>query len=144
MSEQVPGRDADPYDFRLYFDGRQRRQVQAAAWVHAVDVWKQVELIDSAFLAPAAGSAVLREAFQSGSPKSGPAPSRLRLVSRTGEVFTGYALFRRLTRSLRLLWPLAIVTLIPGAARLGNRYYPPEAKEASLSPPSRKNADCTV
>lgn len=91
---------------QLRFDGRDRRQVRTASLVHALDVWDQVELVDQ------------------------PSEERMELVTRTGEVLAGYSLFRHLVRSLRLLWPIALLTWLPGFAALGRRWYPARIRPA--------------
>jgi hypothetical protein len=53
--------------------------------------------------------------------------------TRDGKVVTGYRLFETVVRSLRLLWPVAALTLIPGFAQIGDKLYPSEVDEA---PPS--------
>lgn len=88
-------------NLQLRYDGHAPRQLRAASFVHAFDVWDQVELVASA------------------------TPQRMQLATATGDVHTGYALFQHLTRTLRLLWPVALVTWLPGVAAVGRRLYPP-------------------
>ena len=45
------------------------------------------------------------------------------------EVLTGYDLFERVVRTLRLLWPLALLTWIPGVSILGRAAFPPLERE---------------
>jgi hypothetical protein len=104
------------HELRLCFNSRNRRHLRSAALVHAVDIWEQIELIDLS-----TERSELLTAHQAIQP-SRPNPARfcaandsnLQLVTEAGELLTGYALFRKLTRSLMLLWPLALVTWIPG------------------------------
>jgi hypothetical protein len=91
-----------PQEMELRFSDRDDRHIRLASWVHALDVWNQVALRG----------------------ESRERPGRLQLVTRDGRVLTGYDLFRHLVRSLRLLWPVALVTWLPGASRLGRRWYP--------------------
>jgi hypothetical protein len=102
--------DAAPqaqYPFRLYFDGSSDRQIQAASLIYAFDVRSEVELVDRR---TPEGTAV-------------PQPARLEPHAPDGQVVTGYPLFVRSVRSLRLLWPLALLTWIPGIGRVGNALY---------------------
>ena len=55
--------------------------------------------------------------------------ARLQLTTPAGEVLTGYALFERLTRALRLLWPVGLLTWLPGFGNLARGRYP-SAKES--------------
>jgi hypothetical protein len=89
-----------PQEMELRFCDRDDRQVRVASLVHALDAWDQVAL------------------------RGGEPPCRLELVTKAGQVLTGYDLFRHLVRSLRLLWPVALVTWLPGATRLGRRWFP--------------------
>jgi hypothetical protein len=131
MADKLEGDSHGLYEFRLCFDGRDPRQLRRAALAHAVDVWSQVELVDvsAARGGPPVGPAGASEAIQSGLPvkPSLPEMGPLRLVTPAGEILTGYELFVRLVRSLRLLWPLAVLTWIPGVASLGQKFYPSDA-----------------
>ncbi len=119
------------HKLRLGFDGRRRRHIRIAALVHALDVWDEIELTDRFPRRPDRPQGHLltpEQPIQPGQPK----PARplaqsdpgLQLITETGEVLTGYALFEKLTRSLRLLWPLALVTWIPRLASLARARYP--------------------
>jgi hypothetical protein len=129
--------------FRLRLDTHSPRQARAAALVRAADAWEQVEVDESsaAPLQPAVADEAIQE---SPLPVRGDAPRTLQLETPDGKVLTGYALFERLVRSLRLLWPLALLTWIPGVASLGQKWYPPldATTSPSLSPthelPARK------
>jgi hypothetical protein len=108
-----PDEPIDFHEMQLCFDGRQRRHIRIAALLHALDVWDQIELTDLAAKRSDRPQNVLRPgAYLAGSPADN--TTRLQLITKTGEVLTGYALFRKLTRTLRLLWPLALVTWVPG------------------------------
>ena len=127
----------DLYQFRLYFSSRDARQARAAAWIHAVDVWGQVELMDLAGTAERTliKSGTASEAIQSRPPATRtptaaaldeglPDADRLRLVTRDDVVLTGYPLFEQLSRSQRLLWPFRLLTWLPGFASAAAGRYP--------------------
>src|SRR5262249_31657135 len=106
-------------------------QVRAASLVHACDIWEQVELQEQAAAVPArkpakvAGAAHALQVQPPARPGMAQADiNHVQLLTDTGAVLTGYPLFERLVRSLRLLWPLALLTWIPGAERLGHRWFP--------------------
>jgi hypothetical protein len=101
---------AGPQEMELRFSERDERHIRVASLVHALDAWDQVAL--------------------HGEPQTGP----MRLVTREGQVLTGYDLFRHLVRSLRLLWPVAIVTWLPGAGRLGPRWFPGTVPRSEPAP----------
>jgi hypothetical protein len=117
------GNTADEYDFRLSFDSRDPRQVRAASLVHACDVWNQVELVDVGGIQPDKLPAASTTAIQPAAP-GGAQATGLQLVTRNGELLTGYFLFERLVRSLPLCWPVALATWIPGLANLALGRYP--------------------
>src|SRR5262249_10542270 len=73
--------------------------------VYAFDVWDQVHLAD-----PAA--------------EAGNAATGLQLVTEKGESLSGYPLFERVVRSLRLLWPVALFTWVPGVAAAARSRFP--------------------
>jgi hypothetical protein len=98
MAEK-PNAPVPLHELRLCFDGRNRWHLHLASLVHALDAWDQVELLDRP-------------------------EQQLQLITQTGEILTGYALFEKLTRSLRLLWPLALVTWIPGLATVARTRFP--------------------
>jgi hypothetical protein len=142
MADTLAGQLEGLYELRLLFDSRDPRHVRRAALIHALDVWHQVELIDLSAARPggALGPDSASEAVQlAADPLSRDAGNvcRLRLVTRRGQVLSGYALFERLVRRLRLLWPLALLTWLPGAGRLGRSWYPGEPQD---SPPSGRKA----
>ncbi len=123
------------YQFRLYFSSRDTRQARRAAWIHALDLFSQVELVDlAAPPRPPTGTGVAGQAPHAALPGdhgSEPRPadwikdrSRMHLESRDGELFTGYYLFEWLVWSLRPLWPIAFLTLVPGVAGQAKRRYP--------------------
>jgi hypothetical protein len=94
--------------FRLYFDSSSDRQIRAVSLIHAFDVWSHVELVERR--APE-GHAI-------------PPMARLELHAPDGQVLTGYPVFARIVRSLPILWPLALLTWIPGIGRVGNAFCP--------------------
>jgi hypothetical protein len=105
----------NPHEMQLCFDGSKRRHLRLAALIHAVDVWDQIELIDlSAKRSDHGQNGLLPGRYRAGPPAGD--MMHLQLISETGEVLTGYALVQELTRTLRLLWPLALITWIPGRA----------------------------
>jgi hypothetical protein len=123
--EGKPGTGAGSvYSFRLWFDSRDPRQIWKAALVHAVDVWGQVELVDQSATSSSGGALI---------------PSRkLQLLAPTGLVYSGYWLFERLVRGLRLLWPLALFTWIPGVSYLGRALW-----DGSVQEPARTRTHST-
>jgi hypothetical protein len=132
--------------FRLAFNGRARGQVRAASLVHACDIWEQVELQEQPAAGPArkpAKATGASQAIQAQPPArpgmAGAEIDRLQLLTDTGAVLAGYPLFERLVRSVRLLWPLALFTWIPGAERLGNRLFP-GTQDASTTRPVEQPA----
>jgi hypothetical protein len=92
------------------------RQIRAAALAHAFDFWGQLRDIDP--------SATVRPPD---APNVSSAPC-LQLVGADGEAHTGYALFGKLARSLRILWPVALLLRIPGVSRLGRALVPGNGK----------------
>jgi hypothetical protein len=117
---------------RLLFNSRERRQVRAAALVHAFDVWQQVELVESA--RPAGRRA-----------GNGPAEGgRLEAIADDGTVLTGYPLFERVVRSLRLLWPAALLTYVPGVAALAGRRFPGMCQAAPAEDPAADDDEPTA
>jgi hypothetical protein len=91
-----------PQEMELRFSNRDDRHIRLASWIHALDAWNQVAL--------------------RGEPRE--EPGHLQLMTPRGRMLTGYDLFRHLVRSLRLLWPVALVTWLPGVSRLGRRWFP--------------------
>jgi hypothetical protein len=85
------------HQLQLCFDGRNPRQLRLAALIHALDVWDQIEVTDL-------------------STKRVDIGTHLQLITDKREVLTGYALLQKLSRTLPLLWPLALVTWVPGIA----------------------------
>ncbi|HEV3202909.1 MAG TPA: hypothetical protein VGY77_00930 [Gemmataceae bacterium] len=116
---------------RLEYNGRSLRQVRSVALVHAFDTWDQVELINQSSGGRTLGGGEITVSPQKvhgvGTlrPEADGAQNPfLRLIENTGEIRTGYPLFERVVRSLRLLWPVAAITWIPGVAKLGNARFP--------------------
>jgi hypothetical protein len=98
-----------PSGYRFIYDRNDPPQLDLASWIHAVDPWQQVELIDASVSsnAAAAGS----------------------LLAPDGTVLTGFAAFGRLTRVLRTLWLFWPVLAWKFAAlRSGGKLTPAEAK----------------
>jgi hypothetical protein len=110
MADKPPARLPAGREMLLEFDGGNRRHARLASLVHAFDVWNQVELAER------------------------PGVSAVRLRTAGGEALGGYAAFRRLVRSLRLLWPVALLTFVPGAAALGRRWFPDPAAASEAAP----------
>jgi hypothetical protein len=102
-------------DLRLCFDSRVNRQVLLAALIHAFDVWDQIELVDAG--SETGKSTEVSKKSQAIQPAvsrpAEPVPGQVHLSTASGEVLTGYALFKRLVRTLRLLWPLLPFTWLP-------------------------------
>jgi hypothetical protein len=87
---------------RLVFDSRVPGQMRMARLVRTFDVWHCVTVED------VAGTS-----------------GKQRLQLRIGEQsLSGYLAFEKLTRSLRLLWPIGALTWLPGVGRLGRHRYP--------------------
>jgi hypothetical protein len=131
MEEKPAAGHGDLYEFRLLYNSRDPGQVWKASVVHAFDVWSQVELVDRAAASPPApdnvspSTGVAPQPSPSGREKSlEEKPVGLRLETADGQALTGYLLFTRLVRSLRLLWPLAALTWIPGVAYVGQALWP--------------------
>lgn len=97
----------------LAYSARGKVGVRLAAAVHAVDPWGQVALVDV--------SKPGREV-----PVEGPLTAA-RVGADEEEGVTGYAAFVRLARALRVLWPLALLTWLPGVSRLGRAAREKEA-----------------
>jgi hypothetical protein len=100
---------------RLAYNQRDAGQVRQAALARTFDIWGQVAL----------------DAGQ---------PPRLQLQEDGRAQRTGYAIFERLTRALRILWPVALLTWIPGMARVG-RALAPEGQAKETAPPAPKKSD---
>src|SRR5262249_32186909 len=107
------------------------RQARAAALIHAFDVWSQVEVRDRGQLRPAgsslpptAESQAAQTTAASSTPSDPTAQRGLELTTHDGLALPGYSLFVYVARRLRLLWPLALLTWVPGMATLGRAWYP--------------------
>jgi hypothetical protein len=112
--------------FRLGINDRIRGQVRAASVIRAFDVWDQVEVLDHAS-ARRQETGTPSQAISSTPSGFNLSPSgtvHLELVTPDGEILTGYELFERLVRSVRLLWPLVLLTWIPGVPRLARNWFP--------------------
>lgn len=91
--------------FTLLANVRESAGLRTAALVRAADVTEQVRIVDLS--TQTAGIDDPAEA------------NRPVLTDEAGHTYRGYALFERLTRSLRLWWPLGLLTWVPGVGRLG-------------------------
>jgi hypothetical protein len=108
---------------QLRFNGRDRGQARWVSLISAFDVWHQIRYHEvSPPRAPrgplAAASSTAVQAARVGRADE-PAPEHLELATESGEHLTGYSLLERLVRSLRLLWPVALWTFVPGVPPLG-------------------------
>jgi hypothetical protein len=96
--------------------------LRLASLVHAFDVWRQVAIVD-----------VSQSQRSDDEPDWLPVPAQVsspRLVAEDGQAFAGYPLAEKLVRSLRILWPAALLTWLPGAGRLGRSIAPSEPRTA--------------
>jgi hypothetical protein len=121
--------------FRLGINDHLRGQVRAASLIRSFDAWDQVHILDHA------SARKLPQGQETGASAKALSPAhirlditpsggeRLELVTSEGEILTGYELFERLTRSVRPLWPFAVVTWIPGVASLVRRWFSRQAHE---------------
>jgi hypothetical protein len=110
----------------LGFNGRVPAQARVASAVRAFDAWDQVVLADR----PAGRRAPI--AIPAEPARQVWADSEcLELTTEAGETLTGYTLFERLVRSVRLLWPLAVVTWVPGVAALARAWFPASPAQAA-------------
>jgi hypothetical protein len=64
----------------------------------------------------------------------------MQLIASDGAVCSGYALFERVVRSVRLLWPVALLTWIPGFSGLGQRFFPQRSRRSLTPARARKEA----
>jgi hypothetical protein len=111
---------------RLGCNSRDPRQLRAASLVRAFDVWGQVEMVDQG--AGRSSSPTARTVAMAADDR------HLHLLEpATGATRSGYPLFERVVRGLRLLWPVAWVTWIPGVAALGRTLYPPSGTSAAAA-----------
>jgi hypothetical protein len=106
----------------LFVRSRGRVGVKLASLVHALDAWDQVAVVD------------VSGKQQSEKERAWlPAPAQLsvpQLVVEGGQVLTGYPLAERLARSLRILWPMGLLSWLPGVGALGRTIAPGEARRA--------------
>lgn len=103
---------------RLHFNCRSRRQVRAASLIHAFDPWEQIALAEYPL---------------SQRPVNDHEETQLQLVTHEGEILTGYPLFVRVVRSLRILWPVALFTWIPGVAQAAKTWFPPAPRDSGAT-----------
>lgn len=115
--------------FHLVFAPKERGQVRAASIIHAFDVAGQFRLQPQR---PQHGSEASAEDSQKH--LDGITLQRLHLIGDDGVLLTGYPLFERVVRSLRLLWPTAWLTWVPGVSSVGRAWYPEEAESAKPAP----------
>jgi Vitamin K-dependent gamma-carboxylase len=87
-----------------------------AALVKAVDLHGQVSVVDVSS----------RTAGDVDFPSSIDAPQ---LIGTNGQFWRGYAIVERLARSLRLLWPVGLLTWIPGVGVVGRVIAPEESRK---------------
>jgi hypothetical protein len=85
------------YDASIVFDPANPRHLRAIALIHAFDVWSQIEI--RAYI-----------------PEESSEP--MKLTTADGRVLVGHSLFQYVVRHLRLLWPVAILTWLPGVGWL--------------------------
>jgi hypothetical protein len=99
---------------QLQIQGMDRRQIRAASLVRALDVGEQVQVQATA---PASKEKARKE-----EPRT--ARAAMQLTTEDGEILTGYAAFQYLVRTVRLLWPIGLLTWLPGFGSLGRAWYP--------------------
>ena len=96
----------------VYYDGHCRLCIRIMRWLKWLDRTGSLEFRDN----------VDDTATQVGLTSADLARSAY-LVAPGGRVFEGFYAFRRLVLRLPLLWPLAPLAWMPGAAFLGTRLY---------------------
>jgi hypothetical protein len=112
-------------NLRLLFNGRAATQVRAASLIHALDAWDQVDIEDSAGPGRPRGARDKSTApAHVGTSPFAEVPSRLQLETSAREWVSGYSLFEALVRGVRMLWPLALFTWVPGIKTLGTWLFP--------------------
>lgn len=126
--------------FRLSIIGAAPRQLRLASLVHAFDVGEQVEITDAADVVSVEESHPLETAITTKPAVAAQKKPPLQLIDSKGAVFTGYALFERTVRSLRLLWPLALLTWIPGIGGLGRSFFPERSRREMKPARERREA----
>jgi hypothetical protein len=92
--------------------------LRAASLIHALDAWSQVTPVDAT-----------RNHRSEDEPAGVPIPAHLtgpQVVTESGQVLGGYPMLERLVRTLRILWPVALLTWLPGVGRLGRIIAPGE------------------
>ncbi|MGE3806346.1 MAG: hypothetical protein AB7K24_16885, partial [Gemmataceae bacterium] len=102
-------------EFQLVYNGRDRHEVRAAALVQTFDVWQQGTFTEASARADAAEE-----------------HNGVHLTTHKGETLSGMPMFHRLTRSLKLMAPLALIGWLPGLPYLGKALF--GSSEASRSP----------
>jgi hypothetical protein len=130
--------------FRLGINDQVRSQVRAASIIRAFDAFGQVEILDHTAARrlhahgqgeepAAAGKALSPAHLRLDSASAG--GGQMELVTPEGEILSGYRVFERLTRSVRLLWPVALVTWIPGMPSLARRWHASETPRQPAASP---------
>jgi hypothetical protein len=117
---KLGGRSAGP--LRLYYHRWSPAQNRRVSWIHALDVWNRLTLATS-------------PEPRNGRTGAATPETPMYLLTSDGRILTGYGLWRQLTRSLRLLWPFALLTWIPGVGALG-RWLAPETHVDPAFPPA--------
>jgi hypothetical protein len=126
--------------FRLLFTNKSARQMRAASLVHAFDLGEQVELIESAHVVPTESSERLETGITTRPAAAQEKSSVMELIDAKGKVYSGYALFVRLVRSMRSFWPLALLTWMPGVGNLGQSFFPEKGRQFLKPAKARKEA----
>jgi hypothetical protein len=99
---------------QVSFDGREPRQVRAAAAVEALDVWGQAELTDRAAKAG----------------RGEPSPGEPIRVTADGKALTGWTAARRVAKALGLTQPFAWLLGLPVVAQIGESRHPSAVAKA--------------
>lgn len=92
---------------QLQINKGDRLHARLASLVRAVDAGEQVEV---------------QQVAAPGEPDD--QNERMKLTTADGQVVSGYPLFEHLVRTVRLLWPMAALTWVPGLGGLGRAWYP--------------------
>jgi hypothetical protein len=96
-----------PRGYQYVYAPRSRSQVRRASFILAADPWHQFELVKTHE----------KSAVPAGS-----------LLTPEGETCQGYPLFVRVVRALRIYWPLALVTFIPGVSLIARKISRPPSE----------------
>jgi hypothetical protein len=112
---------------QLAYSSHNRSHVRIASLVRAFDAWDQVHLVDLHNTRSRVSSQALSGVAKLSPPAAGAETGNgqhLLLINDAREEFAGYELFKQVVRSVRLLWPIAAVTWLPGVASLASLRYP--------------------